>query len=91
MAPIPAAAPPITPAPAVLDQSIIPMAQPIAVDDEPPNKKLRSEDNLVPEAEFIAMHKVIFNVISSLFIKKCMLYFFPLESHNHTGSNSECY
>ncbi|XP_005182034.1 splicing factor 3A subunit 1 [Musca domestica] len=57
MAPIPAAAPPITPAPAVLDQSIIPMAQSIAVDDEPPNKKLRSEDNLVPEAEFIAMHK----------------------------------
>ncbi|XP_075148039.1 splicing factor 3a subunit 1 [Haematobia irritans] len=58
MAPIPTPGPPqITPAPAVLEQAIIPLAQPIPVDDEPPNKKLRSEDNLVPEAEFIAMHK----------------------------------
>lgn len=30
----------------------------IPVEDEPPNKKQRSEDNLIPEAEFIAMHKV---------------------------------
>lgn len=29
----------------------------IPVDDEPPNKKQRSEDNLIPEAEFIAAHK----------------------------------
>lgn len=34
----------------MMDQSIIP-------DDEPPNKKQRSEDNLIPEAEFIATHK----------------------------------
>lgn len=26
-------------------------------DDEPPNKKQRSEDNLIPEAEFMATHK----------------------------------
>lgn len=55
MAPIPTGGPPqISPAPPVIDQGIIP----IPVDDEPPSKKLRSEDNLVPEAEFIAMHKV---------------------------------
>lgn len=28
------------------------------IEDEPPTKKIRSEDNLVPEAEFIALHKV---------------------------------
>ncbi|XP_064554398.1 splicing factor 3A subunit 1 [Drosophila montana] len=27
------------------------------IEDEPPTKKMRSEDNLVPEAEFIALHK----------------------------------
>lgn len=63
MAPIPTGGPPqITPAPAVLDQTILPLAQPIPVDDEPPSKKLRSEDNLVPESEFIAMHKVTANI-----------------------------
>lgn len=51
MGQMPASGPPqITPAPPVLDQGII--------DEEPPNKKIRSEDNLVPEADFIAMHKV---------------------------------
>lgn len=35
-----------------------PLPTPISVEDEPPNKKQRSEDNLIPEAEFIAMHKV---------------------------------
>uniref|UniRef100_A0A1A9Z7E6 Splicing factor 3A subunit 1 n=1 Tax=Glossina pallidipes TaxID=7398 RepID=A0A1A9Z7E6_GLOPL len=50
MGQMPASGPPqITPAPPVLDQGII--------DEEPPNKKIRSEDNLVPEADFIAMHK----------------------------------
>lgn len=63
MAPLASAAggpPQISPAPPVLDQGIIPAPQTISVDDEPPNKKLRSEDNLVPESEFIAMHKVYF-------------------------------
>lgn len=58
MAPISTGGPPqISPAPPVADQGIPAPPQPIAVDDEPPNKKLRSEDNLVPESEFIAMHK----------------------------------
>ncbi|KAH8306328.1 hypothetical protein KR018_007827 [Drosophila ironensis] len=29
----------------------------LMVEDEPPTKKMRSEDNLIPEAEFIATHK----------------------------------
>ncbi|KAL7744343.1 hypothetical protein ACLKA6_001735 [Drosophila palustris] len=29
----------------------------IPIEDEPPTKKIRSEDNLVPEAEFISLHK----------------------------------
>lgn len=65
MAPISTGGPPqISPAPPVIDQANIPVppAQSIPIDDEPPNKKLRSEDNLVPEAEFIAMHKVRFLV-----------------------------
>lgn len=33
------------------------MEQSIPADDEPPNKKQRSEDNLIPEAEFMATHK----------------------------------
>jgi len=28
------------------------------MEEEPPSKKMRSEDNLIPEAEFIATHKV---------------------------------
>ncbi|KAH8311573.1 hypothetical protein KR044_006974 [Drosophila immigrans] len=40
--------PQISPAPPV---EIMPM------EDEPPTKKIRSEDNLVPEAEFISLHK----------------------------------
>lgn len=59
MASIPTGGPPqLSPAPPVIDQGIIPIAQSIAIDDEPPSKKLRSEDNLIPEAEFIAVHKV---------------------------------
>lgn len=33
-----------------------PAIPPIPIDDEPPNKKQRTEDNLVPESEFIAAH-----------------------------------
>lgn len=60
MAPMPPGGPPpITPAPPVaLDQGMVPLPTTILTDDEPLNKKLRSEDNLIPEAEFIAMHKV---------------------------------
>ncbi|KAM7359831.1 splicing factor 3a subunit 1 isoform 2-T4 [Cochliomyia hominivorax] len=60
MAPLtsnPGGPPQISPAPPVLDQGILPVPQSMSVDDEPPNKKLRSEDNLLPESEFIAMHK----------------------------------
>lgn len=42
---------PIAPAPPVMEQMQPPM------DDEPPNKKLRTEDNLMPEAQFLAQHK----------------------------------
>lgn len=40
---------PIAPAPPVMEQ-------PMTIDDEPPNKKLRGEDNLLPEDQFLAMH-----------------------------------
>ncbi|XP_017111447.1 splicing factor 3A subunit 1 [Drosophila elegans] len=29
----------------------------MSMEDEPPSKKIRSEDNLIPEAEFVATHK----------------------------------
>ena len=45
--------PQLAPAPPVMDQSQIQQ-----IDDEPPNKKLRSEDHLLPEAQFLALHKV---------------------------------
>lgn len=41
----------LAPAPPVMDQ-------PIPIEDEPPNKKLRSEDHLLAEAQFLALHKV---------------------------------
>lgn len=44
---------PIAPAPPVMEQPIM-----IPQEDEPPNKKSRTEDNLIPEAQFITMHKV---------------------------------
>lgn len=56
--PAPTGPPQISPAPPVLDQSIIPLPQTMSADDEPPSKKLRSEDHLISETEFIAMHKV---------------------------------
>ncbi|XP_054745845.1 splicing factor 3A subunit 1 [Anastrepha obliqua] len=40
----------------VMDQSMMQLP-PMPVDEEPPNKKMRSEDNLIPEEEFIAKHK----------------------------------
>lgn len=41
---------PIAPAPPIMEQPI-----PIP-EEEPPSKKTRTEDNLLPEAEFLAMH-----------------------------------
>lgn len=41
---------PIAPAPPVMEM----MQQ---IDDEPPNKKMRTEDHLIPEAQFLAHHK----------------------------------
>lgn len=40
---------PLAPAPPIIEP-------PIPIDEEPPNKKIRSEDNLLPEADFLAMH-----------------------------------
>lgn len=40
---------PLAPAPTIMEQAI-------QIEDEPPNKKLRNEDNLLPETEFLAMH-----------------------------------
>lgn len=51
--------------PNVLDQTMMSLPL-ISVDEEPPNKKMRSEDNLIPEEEFISKHKV--------FIKKAYNY-----------------
>ncbi|XP_014098731.1 splicing factor 3A subunit 1 isoform X3 [Bactrocera oleae] len=42
--------------PNVLDQTMMSLPL-ISVDEEPPNKKMRSEDNLIPEEEFISKHK----------------------------------
>lgn len=50
-------APQIAPAPPVMDQSNMMMPIPIPVEEEPQSKKLRSEDHLIPEAQFISMHK----------------------------------
>lgn len=41
---------PLAPAPPIMEQ-------PIPIEDEPPSKKLRNEDHLLPEAEFLTMHK----------------------------------
>lgn len=43
--------------PNVMDQTMMPLPL-MPVDEEPPNKKLRSEDNLIPEEDFISKHKV---------------------------------
>ncbi|XP_067623072.1 splicing factor 3A subunit 1 [Eurosta solidaginis] len=40
----------------VLDQAML-NHPPIQVEEEPPQKKLRSEDNLIPEDEFLSKHK----------------------------------
>uniref|UniRef100_W8C6H1 Splicing factor 3A subunit 1 n=2 Tax=Ceratitis capitata TaxID=7213 RepID=W8C6H1_CERCA len=40
----------------IMDPSLLSIP-PMPVDDEPPNKKMRTEDNLISEEEFIANHK----------------------------------
>lgn len=49
----PAPGAPGVPAPPAMEQSNINPSE-----DEPPNKKSRSEDHLIPESQFISMHKV---------------------------------
>lgn len=53
--------PQLAPAPPVME-----------LDDEPPNKKMRSEDNLVPENLFLQRHKVrfYFNLFMNKFINQ---------------------
>ena len=63
---------PIAPAPPVMDQTMMMMPQSASQsEDEPPNKKLRSEDHLIPENQFITMHKVC----HSLTLSKIILIF----------------
>lgn len=51
--------------PGMPPQGAMPAVQPIIeppsipIEDEPPSKKARGEDNLVPEAEFLASHQVL--------------------------------
>ncbi|XP_011198621.1 splicing factor 3A subunit 1 isoform X2 [Bactrocera dorsalis] len=55
--PIQSGGPPQMPSvPNIIDQTMMPLPL-MSVDEEPPNKKIRSEDNLIPEEEFISKHK----------------------------------
>ncbi|XP_018794376.1 PREDICTED: splicing factor 3A subunit 1 isoform X2 [Bactrocera latifrons] len=55
--PIQSGGPPQMPSvPNIMDQTMMPLPL-MTVDEEPPNKKIRSEDNLIPEEEFISKHK----------------------------------
>lgn len=55
--PIQSGGPPQMPSvPNIMDQAMMPLPL-MSVDEEPPNKKIRSEDNLIPEEEFISKHK----------------------------------
>lgn len=62
----------ITPAPPLEASNII-------LDDEPPNKKLRSEDNLIPEADFIAQHKVNFNFLNYVHYKHVLFLLYRVQ------------
>lgn len=44
---------PLPPAPPVMEPPVVPPP----IEDEPLNKKARTEDNLLPEAQFMALHK----------------------------------
>ncbi|XP_050336962.1 splicing factor 3A subunit 1 isoform X2 [Bactrocera neohumeralis] len=55
--PIQSGGPPQMPSvPNIMDQTMMPLPL-MSVDEEPPNKKMRSEDNLIPEEEFVSKHK----------------------------------
>lgn len=53
---------PLAAAPPIMEPQSIP------IDDEPPSKKLRGEDNLLSEADFLAMHKVSIHNIFPLLV-----------------------
>lgn len=62
MPPMPQPGTSLAPAPPVMDPSM--MAPPpqqlppqVIIDDEPPNKKTRTEDHLIAETQFMALHK----------------------------------
>lgn len=70
----------LAPPPPIMDQSI-------QIEDEPPNKKLRSEDHLKPESQFLAMHKVYCFIYSfKLIIKK--KYLFSTSGASYFASNN---
>jgi len=50
--------------PGGIPQQIAPAPPVDIMEEEPPSKKIRSEDNLIPEADFIATHKVSLILIS---------------------------
>jgi len=56
-------------------------------DDEPPTKKIRSEDNLVPEVEFISLHKVNNFTLFRNSIENNLCIF--TEPCNYSGSSSK--
>lgn len=62
------------------------MEPPQHIDDsEPPNKRARTEDNLIPEAEFLQRHSVSFNSFQSRRIIK--MKFLILGSHHDSGAS----
>lgn len=46
----------------ILPQPPQPAPPQIILDDEPPNKKLRTEDHLIPESQFLALHSNIVTI-----------------------------
>lgn len=64
-------------------------APPVDMDDEPPNKKNRTEDNLIPENVFLQCHKVR-NYFKMLLKIKLFNYFSFSESNNNSSTSSTC-
>lgn len=64
------------------------MEAPLPTEDEPVSKKQRTEDHLVPEAQFVTLHKVKlifgFKLVRFIF----MFYYFPAGTSYASSSNS---